>query len=82
MKISHQVALMPLAMARPGNKVTIERIEAGRALSHRLAEMGLTPGTEVEVCEGRTYGPLLIQSGSTRLVLGQGMGMKILVRER
>ena len=35
---------MPLAMALVGQNVRFVSARGGRGLSHRLAEMGLTPG--------------------------------------
>jgi len=57
------------------------KIVAGRELNQRLAEMGMVTGAEVEVLDGRMMGPLVVNLGGSRLVLGQGMAMKILVSE-
>ena len=72
---------MPLSMASVGSRVRIMKIVAGRELNQRLAEMGMVTGAEVEVLDGRMMGPLVVKLGGSRLVLGQGMAMKILVSE-
>ncbi len=71
--------IIPLALVRPGSSVRIEKIEAGRSLNQRLAEMGLVSGVIIKVLDGRAFGPLVVRVGESRLVLGQGMSMKIKV---
>ena len=61
-----------------GCPVKLVRINAGRRLTHRLTELGLTPGVSFEVLQDRG-GPLLLAVRNTRLALGRGMASKILV---
>jgi len=71
---------MPLAMAAVGQTVRFVAVTGGGAgLTHRLAEMGLTPGEAVEVVS-RSQGPFIVQVRGTRLVLGRGMVQRMLVR--
>jgi len=72
-------SLMPLAMVRPGEQVTLVAINAGRGLARRLADMGLYPGVSVRVIQGHP-GPLLLQLGAAKLALGHGIAHKILVK--
>jgi len=48
-------------------------------VAHRLAELGLTPGVEMEVLQNKG-GPILLAVRSTRLAIGRGMANKVMVR--
>ncbi len=71
---------MPLTMALVGQRVTFAGVRnAGRGLTHRLAEMGLTPGENLEILN-RGSGPFIVSIKGSRFVLGRGMVHRILVR--
>jgi ferrous iron transport protein A len=72
---------MPLAMARPGELVTLIGVRAGWGLQRRLADMGLTPGVQIRVMNSQTPGPVLIDLRGSRVALGRGVAQKILVKE-
>ena len=72
-------ALMPLAMAKTGEKLLIKEIAGGREARARLASMGLRPGDPVEVISNDGEGRLIVGAGSTRLALGRGIAQKIMV---
>ncbi len=72
---------MPLAMVRPGDIVTVVNIRAGLGLTRRLADMGLTPGTQIRVINSQMPGPIIIDFRGSRLVLGHGIAQKIMVEE-
>jgi Fe2+ transport system protein FeoA len=72
---------MPLAMAGPGKLLTVTGINAGWGLQRRLADMGLTPGVQIKVMNGRCGGPVLIDLRGSRLGLGRGVAQRILVKE-
>jgi Fe2+ transport system protein FeoA len=74
--ISHQ---LPLSMASPGEEVKVVSVSAGRGLSQRLADMGLTPGTLLTIINNHGAGPVLINLRGTRLALGFGIAQKITV---
>ena len=65
-------------MAVRGQLVRLTKIMAGRKLTHRLTELGLTPGVNLEVLHDHG-GPLLLAVRDSRLALGRGMASKILV---
>ena len=73
---------MPLAMVSPGEEVTVADIRAGRGLTRRLADMGLTPGTTLRILNSQMPGPVLIDLRGSRLVLGHGVARKIMVEMR
>ncbi len=68
----------PLTMAVRGQLVQLTKIMAGRKLTHRLTELGLTPGVHFEVLHDHG-GPLLLAVRDSRLALGRGMASKIFV---
>jgi ferrous iron transport protein A len=70
--------VMPLSMVRPGQRVRIAEIRAGRGLIGKLTNMGFYPGVEIEVLSNRP-GPLIVKKGEVRLGLGYGVTHRILV---
>jgi Fur family ferric uptake transcriptional regulator len=71
--------VVPLALVLPGEKVLIDRLVGGKQVQHRLAEMGLTPGTEIELIKASGPGPTIVALRGSRLALGRGISQKILV---
>jgi Fe2+ transport system protein FeoA len=69
---------LPLTMISPGQTVKLVQISTGRKLKHRLTELGLTPGVELQVMQDQG-GPLLLSVYNSRLALGRGMAHKIMV---
>ncbi|NEV61603.1 ferrous iron transport protein A [Thiorhodococcus minor] len=65
-------------MASDGEQVRIARLLGGKGLAMRLTELGLNQGTEISVVQ-RQGGGLVVARGGTRIALGGGMAMKILV---
>ena len=72
-------AHFPLAMATEGRPVVVRSTTAGKALERRLIEMGIVTGTVVTVLQQDADGPLLLAVGDTRIGIGRGMAMKIMV---
>ncbi len=48
---------------------------------HRLMEMGLTPGTHVEVLNLQEHGPILLGVRDCKLALGRGMASMVIVKQ-
>jgi Fe2+ transport system protein FeoA len=70
---------IPLTSLEPGRRGRLVRIEGGHQVVHRLSELGLTPGVEIEVLRRNGGGPLLLAVRDTRLAIGRGMADKVLV---
>ena len=66
-------------MAPEGMPVVVRVCMAGKSLEKRLIEMGIGTGKVVTVLQRDTDGPLLLAVGETRIGIGRGMAMKILV---
>jgi ferrous iron transport protein A len=74
------VTTLPLAFLSPGKDAMVTGVRAGHGMHHRLAAMGIFPGSKVSViCTDR--GSLIVAVGETRYALSHGMAMKILVGE-
>lgn len=73
--------LMPLAMVSPGVVVRLVDIRAGRGLTTRLADMGLTPGVNIRVINSQMPGPVVVDLRGSRLILGHGVAHKIIVTD-
>jgi ferrous iron transport protein A len=72
--------LKPLTELPKGSKVKVVDIVAGKGLRDRLLQMGLTPGTIVEVVENSS-GPIILSVRGVTIALGRGMASKVLVEE-
>ncbi len=71
----------PLTFAESGKKLVVTDIAGGCGMSRRLADMGLTVGSQVSVISGNPCGPLVVDVRGSRLGLGCGIAHKIMVRE-
>ena len=61
-----------------GKAVRLVKIDGGKRLNHRLAEMGLTPGVEITILQD-AGGPLLLHVRDFRIAVGRGMAEKLIV---
>jgi len=65
---------------KDGQTGIIVSIHGGRKVTKRLADLGLTSGTEIKVLRKTLFsGPIQIEACSSKLVLGRGLASKILV---
>jgi len=71
--------LMPLAFLGEGEVGTVVEIRAGRGLTGRLLAMGVVPGAKVRVLKSSGPGPILVEVWQTRIALGRGAAMKVIV---
>jgi ferrous iron transport protein A len=53
----------------------------GKEFLNRLSALGFTVGTEVKVAQNYGHGPLIVLVRDTRVALGRGEGLKVLVGE-
>jgi ferrous iron transport protein A len=68
-----------LAVLPAGTHAVVRRLRGGRGLAGRLAGMGLTVGSRLEVLQNRGHGPVLVRVRDTRIGLGRGEAAKVLV---
>ena len=70
---------MPLAMAKPGERVVVKEMAGGRSARSRLADMGLRTGDHIEIVNNNGMGRLILGHDCTRLAIGRGIAQKIMV---
>ena len=70
---------VPLAFVPESEEVVVVEVLGGRGLTRRLHDLGLIPGTKVRVLKSCSPGPLLIDVRGSRIALGRGITMKIMV---
>ena len=73
--------LVSLDKIPSGISVVVRKMEGGRELATRLTALGLSIGSQVKVLQNRAHGPLLVLVRDTRIALGRGQALKILVEE-
>jgi ferrous iron transport protein A len=72
--------MMPLTMATPGEDVKLIAVRGGQRVRKRLADLGLTPGTVLQVVQADAWGPLIVAfKDDARLALGRGMAHKMMI---
>jgi ferrous iron transport protein A len=64
-----------------GTRAVVRDIQGGKNIISRLSAMGLSVGSELEVLENRGQGPVLVRVRDTRIALGRGEALKIVVEE-
>lgn len=68
----------PLAAAALGQRLRLVHIDAGKQLTHRLTELGLTPGVELMIVHD-SGGPMVVSVRDSRVAIGRGMASKMRV---
>jgi Fur family ferric uptake transcriptional regulator len=79
--LRERIQLMPLTMAKPGERLVIKEINGGAAAMMRLLTMGLRRDDRVEIITNNSQGQLAIAVDLKRYVLGRGLAEKILVEQ-
>ncbi len=78
--------MAPLGLLSSGERAEVLEIKMGLCNEGRdrracyLEDMGIRPGNYVEVLNNEGKGPLLVKVDQSRIAIGRGMAMKILVR--
>jgi ferrous iron transport protein A len=63
----------------PDETAEVCALIGGRGLVSRLAALGFIPGAAIRVLQARNGGPLVVLVRDTRVALGRGEAMKVLV---
>ncbi|MHB8880546.1 MAG: FeoA family protein [Thermodesulfovibrionales bacterium] len=89
--------MFPLGLLSAGEKAEVMQIREGNARGTcspdihrpdgngqicRMEDMGLRAGKEVEMLNSRGTGAMLIKIDESRIAIGRGMAMKIMVRRK
>jgi len=72
---------MPLIMLPEGARATVVEVHGGRGLCRRLAEMGFNVGDKVRMIKNHRPGPVMVEVKDSRIALGRGVTMRIIVEE-
>jgi Fur family ferric uptake transcriptional regulator len=70
---------MPLALAKPGERVVLREMAGGKTAKSRMADMGLRLNDRVEIISNSGEGRLILGHDCTRLAIGRGIAEKIMV---
>jgi len=65
---------------QPGKEAVVLKIEGGMGIKRKLQAMGIYVGNQIKVIQSLSSGPIIIESGNTRLAIGRGMAEKIEVQ--
>ena len=77
--LKDRIQLMPLTIARPGERLILKDFEGGVSARMRLLSMGLRLEDEIEVISNNSRGQVAIAADYNRYVLGKGLAQKIRV---
>jgi len=78
--LENRIQVMPLIMAKPGERLVIKDITGGSGARMRLLSMGLRLKDEIEIVTNPRQGQLVVAVGFKRFVLGRGLSQKIMVQ--
>ena len=70
--------MTPLGLLSDGEYATVARL-AGSPADDRGESLGLRPGRKVEMLSNGGPGPVVVRIDESRLALGRGLAMRILV---
>ena len=78
--LKNRIQIMPLVMAKPGERLIIKDITGGSGARMRLLSMGLRVKDEIEIVTNPKQGQLVVAVDFKRFVLGRGLAQKIMVQ--
>jgi Fur family ferric uptake transcriptional regulator len=77
--LKDRIQLMPLTMAKDGEKLVLKDFSGGSSARMRLMSMGLRLGDQIEVISNNSQGQIAVALDLKRYVLGRGLARKIMV---
>ena len=81
-KAGGRFGLQRLSELKAGEEATIQGFDAGHGLVSRLSALGFTPQARVAMLQNFGNGPVIVKMRETRIALGRGEAMKVLVRRQ
>ena len=78
--IKDHLKLMPLVMAKQGERHIINEFTGGSTARMRLLSMGLRIGDEIDVITNSGHGQMVIALDCNRYAIGHGLAQKIIVQ--
>jgi Fe2+ transport system protein FeoA len=70
-----------LAEVTAGSSILVQQLRGGKDFVGRMTALGFTEGAEVQVIQNYGHGPLIALVRGTRVALGRGEALKVLVAE-
>jgi ferrous iron transport protein A len=64
-----------------GGRGVVRLLRGGEEFTHRMVALGFTPGVDVSVVQNYGHGPILVTVRDTRVALGRGEALKVLIEE-
>ena len=77
--LKDRIQLMPLTLAKDGEKLVLKDFSGGAGARARLLSMGLRIGDQIEVISNNSQGQIAVALEFKRYVLGRGLAQKIMV---
>lgn len=77
--LGEKKTLIPLAMLSEGDEGKVREIRGGRGLIRRLSELGFIGGERVRILHSHSSGPILVEIKDSRIAIGRGVAMKIII---
>ncbi len=74
-----RISMKELCSCLPGKTAQVIEIVGGSNVNRKLADLGIFPGSFVEILKNEG-GPVLLAVGASRLALGRGMAEKVIVK--
>ncbi len=76
--LKERMNLMPLILAKAGERMVIKEISGGTSSKMRLMSMGLRIGDEIEVITNLDKGQVVVAANYNRYAIGRGLAQKIM----
>lgn len=71
----------PLSRLQPAKEGRVVSLSGGSSFRSKMYQLGIHESAPIHVVANRRSGPLVIEAGGTRLIIGRGMAEKILVHQ-
>ncbi len=71
---------MTLAELHNGEQATVYALQGGHGFIGRMAALGFTPGSTVQMVRNSGSGPIIVQVLDTQIALGRGQAAHVQVR--
>ncbi|MCG8573143.1 MAG: ferrous iron transport protein A [Spirochaetes bacterium] len=72
----------PLLFAREGEKLLVTELKGGQQFKNKCIDQGIVPGQQIEVFQQTGDGPCLVIINGSRVMIGQNMLNRILVKKQ
>jgi ferrous iron transport protein A len=73
---------IPLTELTTDQEGAVVTLRGGSSFVSRLATLGFTPGARLTMVQNYGHGPLIVRVRDTRIALGRGEAIKIVIQRR